>query len=260
MNSATFQNPSPPPSILPPPTSRPPATTTLQSPGPIPVVADFTTRLTNRDFGSQNKILLESPIDAVELLGSPLPRPPELVCGLLHQGSKMVIGGGSKSFKTWVLVDLAVSVATGTDWWGFKTTKGRVLYMNFEIQDVFFRDRINDVCIAKNCALKPGQLDYWGLRGKAADLGSLMQDIIIMVKGGGYSLILFDPIYKGLGSRDENKAGDVASLLNEIESLAVETGAPLHLVTISAKATKPPKNQSTESAVQAYSRATRTQL
>src|SRR5205807_10630186 len=74
-------------------------------------------------------------------------------------------------------------------------------------------------------ALKPGQLDYWGLRGKAADLSSLMEDIIIMVKDRGYSLIVFDPIYKGLGDRDENRAGDIASLLNEIESLAVETGA-----------------------------------
>ena len=38
-------------------------------------------------------------------------------------------------------------------------------------------------------------------------------------------LIIIDPIYKLLGLRDENKAGDIASLLNEIEALAVETGA-----------------------------------
>jgi hypothetical protein len=52
-----------------------------------------------------------------------------------------------------------------------------------------------------------------------------MPEIIAKLKDGGYSLIIFDPIYKGLGGRDENKAGDIASLLNEIESLAVETGA-----------------------------------
>ena len=52
-----------------------------------------------------------------------------------------------------------------------------------------------------------------------------MSQIIAKFKDGGYSLIVFDPIYKGLGDRDENKAGDIASLLNEIESLAVETGA-----------------------------------
>ncbi|HEX7516263.1 MAG TPA: hypothetical protein VF345_03140, partial [Chthoniobacterales bacterium] len=51
---------------------------------------------------------LPSIIDAVELLESDLPTPPEVVRGILHKGSKMVIGGGSKSFKTWTLLDLAV--------------------------------------------------------------------------------------------------------------------------------------------------------
>jgi hypothetical protein len=168
---------------------------------------------------------LPNPIDALELLSSELPEPPELVCGILHQGSKMVIGGGSKSFKTWSLVDLAISVATGTKWWGFETNQGRVLYMNFEIQDPFFKNRLTDVLAAKDCTLASGQLSYWGLRGKAADLGRLMPEIITILKDGDYSLIVFDPIYKGLGGRDENKAGDIASLLNEIESLAVQTGA-----------------------------------
>ena len=168
---------------------------------------------------------LPNPIDALELLSSELPEPPELVCGILHQGSKMVIGGGSKSFKTWSLVDLAISVATGSKWWGFETNQGRVLYMNFEIQDPFFKARLKDVSFAKECHLAEGQLSYWGLRGKAADLRTLMPEIIAKLKDGGYSLIIFDPIYKGLGGRDENKAGDIASLLNEIESLAVETGA-----------------------------------
>src|SRR5438128_1943798 len=110
---------------------------------------------------------LPNPIDALQLLSSDLPKPPELVCGILHKGSKMVIGGGSKSFKTWSLVDLAISVATGTKWWGFETNQGRVLYMNFEIQDPFFKDRLTDVCFAKECHLAEGQLSYWGLRGKA---------------------------------------------------------------------------------------------
>jgi hypothetical protein len=168
---------------------------------------------------------LPSIIDAVELLTSDLPRPPEVVHGILHKGSKMVIGGGSKSNKTWSFIDLAVSVATGTKWWGLETQQGRVLYINFELQNYFFRDRLTAVCIAKECQLAEGQLTYWGLRGKAADLNILMPQIIEMLKNGSYSLIIIDPIYKGLGNRDENKAGDIASLLNQIEALAVQTGA-----------------------------------
>jgi hypothetical protein len=40
-----------------------------------------------------------------------------------------------------------------------------------------------------------------------------------------YALIIVDPIYKVLLGRDENKAGDIASLMAEIEELAVRSGA-----------------------------------
>jgi hypothetical protein len=168
---------------------------------------------------------LPDPQDVLHLIDSNLPKPPELVCGILHRGSKFVIGGGSKSFKTWTLIDLSVSVATGTPWWGFDTKQGRVLYVNFEIQDAFFADRIATVLHAKECELELGQLSYWGLRGKITDFGDMMLDMTVKLISEDYSLIVIDPIYKGLGNRDENKAGDIASLLNEIERLAVDTGA-----------------------------------
>jgi hypothetical protein len=71
----------------------------------------------------------------------------------------------------------------------------------------------------------PGTLDVWNLRGHAASLDALMPEIIARVRACGYGLIIIDPIYKGLGGRDENRAGDVAELLNEVERLATQTGA-----------------------------------
>ena len=88
-------------------------------------------------------------IDAADFLAQPIIPPRELVWGILHQGSKMVLGGGSKTFKTWTLLDLAVSVAAGEPWLSFKTTKGRVLFLNFEIQPGFFQQRIQTVAKEK---------------------------------------------------------------------------------------------------------------
>jgi len=55
----------------------------------------------------------------------------------------------------------------------------------------------------------------------------MTEQIIKTLQQEQYALAIFDPIYKALGSRDENKAGDVASMLNELEAIAVRTGAAI---------------------------------
>ena len=76
--------------------------------------------------------------DAAALISKPIVLPPDIIECLIHAGGKVAIGGASKSFKTWLLIDLAVSVATGAVWLnGYTTTKGRVLYVNFELPDAF---------------------------------------------------------------------------------------------------------------------------
>ena len=83
--------------------------------------------------------------DAAELISKPIDLPPDVIEGVLHRGAKMVLGGGSKTFKTWTLIDLAISVATGTSWLGkFPTKRGRVLYINLELQGAFFAKRLRD--------------------------------------------------------------------------------------------------------------------
>ena len=81
-------------------------------------------------------------IDAADFLAMPIEPPAELVTGILHKGSKLAFGGSSKSFKTWCLLDLAISVATGADWLGISTAQGKVLFVNFEIQPHAWQRRI----------------------------------------------------------------------------------------------------------------------
>jgi len=39
--------------------------------------------------------------------------PPQIIEGVLHQGCKMILGGTSKSNKSWCLLDLAVELLRG---------------------------------------------------------------------------------------------------------------------------------------------------
>ncbi|HEX5218808.1 MAG TPA: AAA family ATPase [Verrucomicrobiae bacterium] len=166
-------------------------------------------------------------VDASEFLTAEITPPRELVWGILHQGSKMVLGGGSKTFKTWTLLDLAVSVATGEPWLSFKTVRGRVLFLNLEIQPAFFQRRLRAVAKEKSILLTKGQIDVWNLRGRASSYHLLLPQINERVKASEYALIVLDPIYKLYGDTDENSAGAVARLLNAVESLAVESGAAI---------------------------------
>lgn len=155
-----------------------------------------------------------------------LPMPQELVEGLFHRGSKFMLGGGSKSFKTWCLLDMALSVATGSPWWGMKTQQAPVLYVNFELMREFCQERVTVVQGAKKIGSAP-DFYSWHLRGYARDLSDLVPHMIARAAGIPFGLIVLDPIYKCLGDRDENSNGEVAGLLNEVEALAVRTNAAI---------------------------------
>ncbi len=186
---------------------------------------------------SKPALIVELPelVDAADFLAETIEPPAELVAGILHRGSKLAFGGSSKSFKTWCLLDLAISVATGADWLGFPTAQGKVLFLNFEIQPHAWQRRIAAVAKAKAVEIQPGQIILWNLRGHAADFRQIVPRIIERARRENFALNVLDPIYKLYGGTDENAAGDVAALLNSLERLAVETGAAIAFGTHFAK-------------------------
>lgn len=52
---------------------------------------------------------------------------------MLRKGHKMLLAGPSKVGKSFALMELAIAVAEGGTWMGRKCSKGRVLYVNLEI-------------------------------------------------------------------------------------------------------------------------------
>jgi RecA-family ATPase len=155
------------------------------------------------------------------------PLPPLVIWHLLHQGSKMLLGGNSKGRKTWALLDLAISVATGADWWGFHCRKGPVCYINLEIQPQFFRMRCKKICETKNVQPEHGMFFHWPLRGHAKPMTELIKDILGFLQQHKLSLVIIDPIYKTLPpfSGSENDSAMITQLLNEVETITIDTGA-----------------------------------
>ena len=105
--------------------------------------------------------------DAYDFCAAELPLPEELIQGVLHRASKLSLGGASKSYKTWTLMNLAMCVAYEVPWLGCSTRQAKVLVVNLEIQSAFARKRLGVLADAMGIVQEPGRLDIWNLRGCA---------------------------------------------------------------------------------------------
>ena len=174
--------------------------------------------------------VLAAPLPEIEFLrefvASAPAAPPQVIEGLLHQGCKMILGGTSKSNKSWCLLDLAMSVASGEKWWGHRCARMPVVYINFELPRWSIGQRINALAGARpECQGLGDTLALWNLRGRSADLSRLRPKLEEQLARHAFGLIILDPAYKLLGERDENANGEIASLMNEFEALAQSSGA-----------------------------------
>lgn len=155
-----------------------------------------------------------------------LPPPPQVIDGILHRTCKMILGGTSKSNKSWCLLDLAISVAAGQPWWGRQCAKLPVIYINFELHPWAVAQRVVALCSARpECHDIADTLHLWNLRGHNADLTLLRPKLEEQLAQYQFGLIILDPAYKVLGNRDENANGEIANLMNELEALARSSGA-----------------------------------
>jgi hypothetical protein len=143
--------------------------------------------------------------------------PMEIIEKLLYRGGKLLIAGGSKSYKTFTLLHFAYCVANGLNWWKWKTVKSRVLFINFELFEGEIANRFDRI----QKAVGEGNQDLIrvaNLRGRLKTVEDL-QRWVAVIKEQGYRLIIIDPAYKLLKGRSENDASEIADLLNKVESI-----------------------------------------
>ena len=159
-----------------------------------------------------------------EIYDNPPPVKPELIEGILRQGHKMLLVSSSKAGKTFALIELAVAIAEGRRWFGFRCKQGRVLYLNMELDEASFDDRVIKVYKSLDLENKNLQnIDIVHLRGQIEKLEKLVPQINRTIKGKDYAAVILDPTYK-LGIGDENAADSVTMFCNAIDKIA-NTGA-----------------------------------
>lgn len=150
---------------------------------------------------------------------------PELIKGVLRQGHKMLIAGPSKAGKSFALIEMSIAIAEGKKWLGWDCTKGRVLYVNLELDRPSALHRFRDVYQAMNLAPQNiNNIDIWNLRGKTVPMDKLAPKLIRRALKKNYIAVIIDPIYKVL-TGDENSADQMAHFTNQFDKVATELGS-----------------------------------
>lgn len=149
---------------------------------------------------------------------------PPLIDGVLRQGHKMLIAGPSKAGKSYALIELCCAIAEGMSWLGFSCARGRVLYVNLELDRASCLHRFKDVYQALGWAPTHLQnLDIWNLRGKSVPMDKLAPKLIRRAMKKNYIAIVIDPIYKVI-TGDENSADQMANFCNQFDKVCTELG------------------------------------
>lgn len=147
---------------------------------------------------------------------------PPLIDGLLRQGHKMLLAGPSKAGKSYALIELVCAIAEGRSWFGWPCTKGRVLYVNLELDRASCLHRFKDVY--EGLGWKPESLaniDTWNLRGKSVPMDKLAPKLVRRALNKGYIAVVIDPIYKVI-TGDENSAEQMAKFSNQFDLVAAQ--------------------------------------
>ena len=151
---------------------------------------------------------------------------PDLIGGLLSVRSKMMVAGPSKARKSWTLLDLALSIASGASWMGLPCTQGKVIFIDGELHREQILTRLMTVSESRGLPEEvwSDNLKIWPMRGEMREVTELMRALMETLLEERPLAIILDPIYKLLGDRDENAAGEINSLLNELEQVARTVG------------------------------------
>lgn len=151
-----------------------------------------------------------------------IPPPVPLADGWFYRRSLAVLYGPAKKGKTFVAVDLAMSVATGRPWLCGPTQPGRVLY-----------------CLGEGVAGLHKRLQAWRIHhqvdtpAKLAILPHVPQlhngvdvaDFLEAIEGGAPDLIIIDTLARATVGVEENSSKDMGEVIAQLDRIKEHTGA-----------------------------------
>lgn len=177
-----------------------------------------------------------------DLVSQPIPRPKWLVKDIWTQGGCGFISGAPKSYKSWMALDLAVSIATATPWLGtYEVTRAKpVLYLQEEDDLRMVVDRLKVILEGKSpqhfwggqVTMEDGTLVWKGPIAEVpiamhVQTGFIASDpswhawLDEVIASNNFSMVIIDTLGTTAGNIDTDLHGDLMNkLLKPLKILA----------------------------------------
>ena len=200
----------------------------------------------------------EADSDSEEPTEDDLPRPiklgelwrsdPELrepvLDGLLRRGQVGNLISTSKSYKTYLILSLAISNAVGRFWLdAVPTVGGRTLIIDMELQRPDITKRTHDIATAMHAPMNDvaEYVEVQSVRGQNATIDKI-EPMLLKMKPREYSLVILDPLYKLYPNDfDENSNAQMTGLYRRFERIAEHLDAALLIVHHASKGSQAEK-------------------
>lgn len=154
---------------------------------------------------------------------NPPPLKPPVIRGFLREGEAMLLSGAPKAGKSFLICQLALAVASGTDWIGLPCKKGTVLYIDAELSLEVATNRMHDIWRRCDTAIPvfPENLEVKSTKNQTISLSDIADDIEHCP--GKFDLIIIDPLYTFLNS-DQNDNTQMKKEMDQVKRIYA-TGA-----------------------------------
>lgn len=162
--------------------------------------------------------------------------PPACIEGLLRKGGKMLIYGPSKAHKTFSAIQLGVSVATGSEWLGFRCEKSRILYVNLEVAHSQFMKRVHDVATAMGADAEDIRNNFKvaHIERCSPTITQFVSAIVARSDVENCEMVIIDPLYKAFEG-SENDQNAMAAFFKQVDRLIDAWGCSVVTVHHQAK-------------------------
>ena len=185
--------------------------------------------------GGKKRFQIRSGTDAIE---TDVPEIDYIIEQKLRRQAKYSVVAKWKAGKSFLTIQAGMAIAAGADFLGFKTTTANVLYINFEISEEMFQQRVQDMHHVLGYDLS--RFKYLTITDLSLDEHTKELDEILtqsIAEGFPVEVLVIDPRWKAV-KRDSNQDEVINAFCVNLDKLIERYGITLIIVHHEGVATK----------------------